>query len=94
MSAYDELIDFVTDSGIPRSEAEHAVKRSALAMARYSIGTYAAGGAVTYLLSMNPTTALPYLVTAAAGGAAYGLAKAPQCEEVRTAIRYWSTAKF
>jgi len=94
MSAYDELIDFVTKSGIPPADAEFAVRQCALAMAKRGIGAYTAGGAVAYFMSMNPSTAIPFLIGTTAVGAASGLVNAPQCEEVREAIRYWTKAQI
>ena len=93
-SPYEELIDFVVSSGISRTEAEHGVRMCALAMAKNGAAAYFGTGAVVYFMSMNPATAVPYLVGAAAVGAGYGLAKSPQCQEVRDALRYWSAAAF
>jgi hypothetical protein len=94
MSAYDELIDFVTKSGISQGEAEFAVRQCALAMTKRGIQTYMAGGAIAYFMSMNPSTAIPFLIGSAAVGAGSALVNAPQCEEVREAVRYWTKAQI
>jgi hypothetical protein len=93
-SAYDGLIERITDSGISRSEAEHAARRCALAMAKGGVFGYTAAGAFAYFMAMNPTTALPYLVGSTVVGSGYQLLKSPECSEVRKAISFWNTASF
>jgi hypothetical protein len=95
MSApYDDLIDAVTNTGISRAEAEHAVRRCAMAMAKGGLVGYTAGGAFAYFMAMNPATSIPYLLVSTAAGGGYALAKSQQCSEVREAINFWNTAKF
>jgi hypothetical protein len=89
---YEELIGFVESNGIARYEAEHAVRRCAMAIALRGAATYAGGGFIMYFMNMNPASAIGYGAMSFGVGAAYGLAKAPQCREVREAIRFWNTA--
>ena len=93
-SPYDELVSFVEQSGISQAEAELAIRRCSLAMAKQGIYTYAAGGAVMYFMNMTPASALSYGTLAFGAGAFHALAKSPQCSEVRDAIQFWSTAAF
>jgi hypothetical protein len=93
-SAYDDLIDKITDSGISRSEAEHAARRCAAAMAVGGLAGYTAAAGFAYFMAMNPLTALPYLIGAPVVGASYQLLKSPSCSEVRQAIGFWNTAPF
>lgn len=93
-SAYDDLIDQITANGVERSEAEHAARQCALAMAKGGLVGYTAMGAFAYFLAMNPTTAIPYLAISTAAGSSYQLLKSPACSEVRSAISFWNTAAF
>jgi hypothetical protein len=93
-SPYEHLIEFVTNAGLSEDEARHAVRQCAWAMAKKGAVSYVAGGAISYFMLMNPTTAIPYTVGATAAGAAFGLAKAPECSQIREAIRFWSTVPF
>jgi hypothetical protein len=93
-SFYDELIDSIMATGISEEEARNAARRCAMAMGRHAAVGYAGGGALGFFLQMNPATALPYLVGGLALGAGHGLAKAPQCAEVRQAIGFWNTARI
>jgi hypothetical protein len=92
--AYNDLISSVSESGLAEEEAKHAVRRCVLAMAKGGFVGYTAMGALAYFMSMNPATALPYLLVSTSGGAAYQLAKSPQCEDVRKAVFFWNSAKF
>jgi hypothetical protein len=87
---YDELIQSITATGLPETEARNAARRCAMAMAKQGAVGYLGGGAFAYFMAMNPATAVPYLVGGAVLGAGHALAKSPQCSEVREAIRFWN----
>jgi hypothetical protein len=93
-SPYDQLIQAITETGVSEAEAQFAVRRCAMAMAKQGAITYVGGSALAYFLAMNPATAMPYLVGSAALGAGHALAISPQCSEVRLAILFWITARF
>jgi hypothetical protein len=93
-SPYEQLIQAIAETGVSEVEAQHAARRCAIAMAKQGIAGYAAGGALSYFLAMNLTTAVPYLVGSTALGAGHALMKSPQCSDVRRAIQFWSTAAF
>jgi hypothetical protein len=94
LNPYEDLINFVVDSGLSRDEAEHAVRQCVFAMIRKGLAGYTAGGAAAYFMQMNPSTAIPFLLVTTSVGAGYALAKAPQCSEVRGAVQFWNTARF
>lgn len=90
MSAgYDDLMQFLSESGISTSDADSAAKRCLASMVKRGVGGYAAGGVVAYFLAMNPAAAIPYLVGGLALGAGHALAEAEACSDVRQAVRYW-----
>jgi hypothetical protein len=91
-SPYDDLIQAITATGVSEVEARHAARRCAIAMAKNGAMGYLGGGAFAYFMAMNPAAAIPFLVGGAAIGAGYAFAKAPQCSEVREAVRFWNTA--
>ena len=90
-SLYDQLIQAIIETGVSEAEAQHAVRRCALAMAKQGAAGYLGGGALSYFLAMNPGTAVPYLVGGVAFGAGHALVASAQCSEVREAIKFWST---
>jgi hypothetical protein len=94
MSGYDQLAEFIEQQdGISREEAEHAIRRCALAMSLTGFAGWEAGaGAVAYFL--NPGVMMVGGVVGAGAGAYQAYKRAPQCSEVRDAIRYWNTATF
>jgi hypothetical protein len=94
MAAYNDLVSFVADQGLSEGEAEHAIRRCLMAMAKYGIGAYAGAGAVAYFMNMTPASAVGFGLLTVGGGAAVGLMKSPQCSEVRGAVRFWNTANF
>jgi hypothetical protein len=87
-SPYEQLIQAIIETGIPETEARHAARRCALAMAKQGATRYLGGGALAYFMAMNPATAVPYLVGGVALGAGHALLKAPQCSEVREAVPF------
>jgi hypothetical protein len=93
-SPYDELVEFVAQSGISQAEAEHAVRRCATAMLAQGAATYVAGSAVMYFMNMTIPSAFSYGTLALGAGAVHAVAKSPQCSEVREAIRFWNTNTF
>jgi hypothetical protein len=95
MSNYEELAQFIEEQdGISREEAEHAIRRCAAAMASQGLVYGVAGAAIVGFLTKNPIAALGSGVVAGAGGAVLAPFNAPQCSEIRDAIRHWNSAKF
>ena len=93
-SPYEQLIQAITETGIPETEARHAASSCAVAMAKQGAVGYLGGGAFSYFLAMNPGTAVLYLVGGVTVGAGHALFTSPQCSEVREAIRFWNTASL
>ncbi|MBS0396597.1 MAG: hypothetical protein JSR54_18400 [Proteobacteria bacterium] len=93
-SPYEELISSITAAGVPEVEARHAARRCAMAMAATGAVGAAAGMAFAFFMSRNPVASIPQGLVGGAVGAGYALIKAPQCAEVREAIRFWNTASF
>jgi hypothetical protein len=91
---YNDLIDWVADTGISRNEAQHAVTRCSLAIAKGGAAGYTAMGAAAYFMAMNPATAVEYLVASTAIGGGYELIKSPACAQVREAISFWNRVDF
>jgi hypothetical protein len=91
---YNDLINWVADTGVTRDEARHAVVRCSLAIAKGGAAGYAAMGAAAYFMAMNPATAAEYLVASTAIGGGYALAKSPSCAEVREAIQFWNKVEL
>ncbi len=92
MAAYDDLMGFVTDSGVPRSEAEHAVRQCVWAMVKYGAASYYGAGAIAIFMSMTIPSGVAFATYAAGAGAVAGFARAPQCAEIRERLRFWQTA--
>jgi hypothetical protein len=88
------LIDSMMRSGVSDADAERAVDRCIKAMLTHGAGAYTTTALATYLLGMNPATAIPYLVAAPVAGASYGFFTSSQCEEIRNAVAFWTTADF
>lgn len=91
---HDELIDMVVQSGVSRPEAEHAVRRCAFAMAKQGALVYTGSALLMYFMNTNPASAIGYGTLSFGAGAAHALIKSPDCEDVRKAARFWSTARF
>ncbi len=87
---YEQLIQAIVETGVSEAEAQHAARRCAMAMVKKGFAGYIGGGALSYFLAMNPSTAIPYLVGGIALGAGHALVKSPQCSEVREAINFWN----
>jgi hypothetical protein len=92
--AYQPLLDMLVDTGLSESEAEHAVRRCATAMAKQGIATYTGAGALAYFLNMNPASGMSFAVLAVGAGAGHALATSPSCGDVRKAIGFWNTAPY
>jgi hypothetical protein len=92
MAAYDDLLGFMRDQGFTDLEAQHAVKRCVIAMAKHGAGAYAGAGAIAFFMNMTPASAMGFATVTLAGGAAHGLATSPQCKDIREAISFWNTA--
>ena len=103
-SPYEHLIAAIVETGISEGEARHAARRCAFAMAKGGGVGYTTGYALAYFLApvgATPITVLPYMGAASTimagatlAGAGTAFARAPQCSQVREAIRYWSFAKI
>jgi len=91
---YEELVSTIVDSGIPRPEAEHAVRRCGIAMAKQGAAVYTGSALLIYFMNTNPASAIGYSTLAVGAGAGHALLKSPDCEEVREAVKFWNHAKF
>ena len=79
-SPYEDLIDAITrTAGISRTEAEVAARRCSMAIMKKGLVGYTAASGYAYFMAMNPAAAFGVVATAAAAGAAYAFATAPQC---------------
>jgi hypothetical protein len=89
---YEELQRFMISNGIPAADAEIAIRRCSIAIAKRASAGYIGGGAVAYFMAMNPAAGISYVVGGATIGAGSALYSSPACADIRTAIRYWWTA--